>query len=142
MECEPLMDARKVATLLGVSLRTLDTLVARGEAPVFIRVGQARRWRMAEINAWIEVRLGGGGNIRYAEVFRELEQKYGPMVSGQALSRLLGYRTGADFRQAAMRGVLPVQVFTNPERKGKFAWVRDVAAWLVTLETNGRTTKK
>lgn len=142
MECEPLMDARKVATLLGVSLRTLDTLVARGEAPVFIRVGQVRRWRMAEINAWIEIRLCGGGNTRHAEVFRELEQKYGPMVSGQAMWRLLGYRTGVDFRQAAMRGVLPVQVFTNPEHKGEFAWIRDVAAWLVTLEANGRTTKK
>ena len=59
MECEPLMDARKVATLLGISLRTLDTLVARREAPAFIRIGQARRWRMAEINAWIEARLGG-----------------------------------------------------------------------------------
>lgn len=59
MECEPLMDARKVATLLGISLRTLDTLVARHEAPAFIRIGQARRWRMAEINAWIESRLGG-----------------------------------------------------------------------------------
>lgn len=59
MECEPLMDARKVATLLGISLRTLDTLVARREAPAFIRIGQARRWRMAEINAWIESRLGG-----------------------------------------------------------------------------------
>lgn len=59
MECEPLMDARKVAALLGISLRTLDTLVARGEAPAFIRIGQARRWRMAEINAWIEARLSG-----------------------------------------------------------------------------------
>lgn len=62
MECEPLMDARKVATLLGISLRTLDTLVARGESPAFIRIGQARRWRMAEINAWIEARLGGAGH--------------------------------------------------------------------------------
>jgi|APTNR8051073442_1049403.scaffolds.fasta_scaffold135814_1 predicted DNA-binding transcriptional regulator AlpA len=62
MECEPLMDARKVATLLGISLRTLDTLVARGEAPAFIRIGQARRWRMAEINVWIEARLGGTGH--------------------------------------------------------------------------------
>ena len=62
MECEPLMDARKVATLLGISLRTLDTLVARGEAPAFIRIGQARRWRMAEINTWIEDRLGGASH--------------------------------------------------------------------------------
>lgn len=62
MECEPLMDARKVAALLGISLRTLDTLVARGEAPAFIRIGQARRWRMAEINLWIEARLGGASH--------------------------------------------------------------------------------
>lgn len=63
MECEPLMDARKVAALLGVSLRTLDTLVARGESPAFIRIGQARRWRMAEINIWIEARLGSASRI-------------------------------------------------------------------------------
>lgn len=62
MECEPLMDARKVATLLGISLRTLDTLVARREAPAFIRIGQARRWRMAEINTWIEARLGSANH--------------------------------------------------------------------------------
>lgn len=58
MQCEPLMDARKVAKLLGISLRTLDALAARGEAPAFIRIGHARRWRMAEINTWIEARLG------------------------------------------------------------------------------------
>lgn len=58
MDCEPMMDARKVASLLGISLRTLDTLVARGEAPAFIRIGQVRRWRMAEITTWIEARLG------------------------------------------------------------------------------------
>ena len=58
MDCEPMMDARKVASLLGISLRTLDTLVARGEAPAFIRIGQIRRWRMAEITTWIEARLG------------------------------------------------------------------------------------
>ena len=63
MECEPLMDARKVATLLGISLRTLDTLVARGEAPAFIRIGQARRWRIAEINAWIDARLCHASHI-------------------------------------------------------------------------------
>lgn len=75
MECEPLMDARKVAALLGISLRTLDTLVARGEAPAFIRIGQARRWRMAEINAWIEARLGGVSHTRAL-----------PMQSSPALS--------------------------------------------------------
>lgn len=58
MDCEPMMDARTVASLLGISLRTLDTLVARGEAPAFIRIGQIRRWRMAEITIWIEARLG------------------------------------------------------------------------------------
>lgn len=58
MQCEPLMDARKVAKLLGISLRTLDALVSRGEAPAFIRIGYSRRWRMAEINTWIEARLG------------------------------------------------------------------------------------
>lgn len=58
MDCEPMMDARKVASLLGISLRTLDTLVARGEAPAFIRIGQIRRWRMAEVTTWIEARLG------------------------------------------------------------------------------------
>ena len=57
MNCEPMMDARKVASLLGISLRTLDTLVARGEAPAFIRIGQIRRWRMAEITTWIDARL-------------------------------------------------------------------------------------
>lgn len=75
MECEPLMDARKVATLLGISLRTLDTLVARREAPAFIRIGQARRWRMTEINMWIEARLGSANHATAVQTLPSATRK-------------------------------------------------------------------
>ena len=75
---------------------------------------------------------------RYLDVLHDLEAQYGPMVSGPPLRRLLGFRTGTAFRQADRRGALPLKLFSIPERRGKFAWVRDVAAWLVMLERGGQ----
>lgn len=60
----------------------------------------------------------------------ELKNKYGPFVGGANLRKLLGFMTYESFRQAEMRDVLPVKVFSLPHRQGKFALTEDVAAWL------------
>lgn len=59
--------------------------------------------------------------------------RYGPLVGGPELERLLGYTSNSAFRQAVHRGCLPVNVFTLPDRRGKFAFTSDIAEWLLTL---------
>lgn len=61
---------------------------------------------------------------------RDLLLAYGPIASGADLYRLLGYRSGAAFRQARRRGRLPVAVFPLEGRKGLFAYTKAIATWL------------
>lgn len=59
--------------------------------------------------------------------------RFGPIVGGTELERLLGFTSSPAFRQAYHRGRLPVKVFTLPERRGKFAFTADIAAWLASV---------
>lgn len=63
-----------------------------------------------------------------------LEQKYGPIISGPDLWKVLGFRSGEAFRQANHRGRVPVQTVKLPGRQGRFARVEDVAVWLEKLD--------
>lgn len=67
------------------------------------------------------------------QLLLDLEAQHGPLLSGPPLYRALGLPSAAAFRQAASRGQLPVPVFTIPNRRGRFALTRDVAAWLANL---------
>jgi hypothetical protein len=58
---------------------------------------------------------------------------YGPLVGGDTLIKLLGYSSGEAFRQAQHRGTVPIDVFTIPNRKGKFAFTNDLIRWLMDL---------
>lgn len=49
-------------------------------------------------------------------------EKYGPLIGGADLCRLLGYRSGDPFRQAKRRNQLPVGVFSVPQRRGTYAY--------------------
>lgn len=60
----------------------------------------------------------------------DLFGRFGPMVSGEDLRIALGYPSMDSFRQALARQQLPVTVFALPKRRGKYALVKDVAAWL------------
>jgi excisionase family DNA binding protein len=46
-------DANGVATLLGVSLRTVRRLVETGKLPAPIALGGCRRWLIADIENWL-----------------------------------------------------------------------------------------
>lgn len=60
----------------------------------------------------------------------DLLGRYGPMLGNDDLRLALGYPSREAFRQAAARDQLPVTVFALPNRRGKFALVKDVAHWL------------
>lgn len=50
---QPLLDARALSRFLSLSPRTLEALVARGEAPPYIWLGRQRRWRQEVVDAWL-----------------------------------------------------------------------------------------
>lgn len=60
----------------------------------------------------------------------DLTDRYGPLLSSSALTRVLGYASADAFRQALARKTVPVPVFRMPNRRGHFALTRDVAPWL------------
>lgn len=62
----------------------------------------------------------------------EMTREFGPMLSGERLSQALGYPSMGAFRQALLRGRVPVPVFSLPGRRGKYALVVDIAAWIAS----------
>lgn len=61
---------------------------------------------------------------------RELSTRYGPLISNDDLRVALGYVSMDAFRQALSRKTMPIPVFALPNRRGKYALVKDVARWL------------
>lgn len=67
----------------------------------------------------------------YADTLeRELFDRYGPLIANEDLRSALGYPSMNAFRLALSRKTVPIPVFTPSMRRGKYALVRDVAAWL------------
>lgn len=73
---------------------------------------------------------------------RDLLREHGPLVSNETLSTVLGYPSKDAFRQAILRGTIPIPIFDIENRRGKFALVRDVAAWLADQRDRAITKKK
>lgn len=57
-------------------------------------------------------------------------QRYGELLTGKPLYRMLGFASGETFRVANKRGNVPLPIFQLANRRGYFALTRDVAAWL------------
>ena len=55
-QAQYMIDVRKVAAILSISTRSVWRLVASEEFPQPIRFGRNVRWRLAEVEAWIEAR--------------------------------------------------------------------------------------
>lgn len=72
-------------------------------------------------------------HARQARIEKELLREHGAVIGGSPLYRLLGYRTGAAFRQAAKRGRLVIPTFFIEGRRWRFAATRDVAAWMASV---------
>ncbi|MDP3742929.1 MAG: hypothetical protein Q8Q76_01135 [Methylotenera sp.] len=73
-------------------------------------------------------------NQRLEKLANQLEQEltlqHGPMVSNDDLRIALGYASMDAFRQSLVRKTVPIPVFSLPNRRGKYALVKDLALWL------------
>ena len=56
VEESPLWGVNKTANYLGIPKGTLYPWVSRGEGPRSYRVGKYRKWKPAEVLAWLETR--------------------------------------------------------------------------------------
>lgn len=61
-----------------------------------------------------------------------LLRSLGATIGGAGLSHALGYPSPDAFRKAYQRGLIPITTFEIDGRKGRFAAVTDIAAWLWT----------
>lgn len=52
-----MIDVREVATILKVSTRSVWRLVAREELPQPLRAGRSVRWRLSDIESWIDASI-------------------------------------------------------------------------------------
>lgn len=66
-------------------------------------------------------------------IYEDLRRQHGPILGGEDLSKALGYRSLAAFRQARRRGQVEVELFSLPNRRGVFALGLEVARWLVKV---------
>lgn len=51
-------------------------------------------------------------------LYEDLRNQHGPILGGADLSKALGYRSLAAFRQARRRGQVEVKLFSLPNRRG------------------------
>ena len=64
------------------------------------------------------------------DIERELYCYIGPLLFGKHLYAALGFSNHDAFRQALSRKTIQVEIFSLPNRRGRFALSRDVARWL------------
>lgn len=48
------ISSKEIARILGISKSGVFQLTQRGEFPVGIRVGRNRRWRLSDVQTWID----------------------------------------------------------------------------------------
>jgi len=70
-------------------------------------------------------------NLNYSKEF--LLNRYGPLLGGDELVSILGFKTKAAFYRSVRMNTLGVEVFNIAGRKGKFALTENVANWLNTF---------
>jgi hypothetical protein len=64
---------------------------------------------------------------------QDLLKLYGsPILTIEQLQRALNYRSVAAVKQAIQRQSLPLHIFELPNRRGRFALVKDVCEFLAT----------
>ncbi len=69
-----------------------------------------------------------------------LVSKYGQLIASRDLVVELGFSSTAALRQSVHRNKLGFAVFTINNRRGKFAFAKDVASWLASQQS--KITKK
>lgn len=69
-----------------------------------------------------------------------LVSKYGQLIASRDLVVELGFSSAAALRQSVHRNKLGFAVFAINNRRGKFAFTKDVATWLANQQS--KVTKK
>ncbi|NVJ65341.1 MAG: hypothetical protein HWE16_02545 [Gammaproteobacteria bacterium] len=69
--------------------------------------------------------------ITAEELEKVLIEKYGILIGGENLWKVLGFQSAGSFQRAATRKLIPLKIFPIDNRKGKFALAHDVANYLV-----------
>jgi hypothetical protein len=59
-----------------------------------------------------------------------LLKEHGPILTAPETAKLLGYRSTEALKRARLRGILPVEMFAIPNRRGWFSSTQAVAAWV------------
>ena len=74
--------------------------------------------------------MESNGTSLAEKIEQGLLDRHGPMIGDDALRTALGFPSKAAFRQALSRHRIDIPIFSLPQRRGKFALVKDVAEWL------------
>lgn len=78
---------------------------------------------------WSMATFAPESGISLDYIIQALQDRFGMIVTGSDLVRLLGYRTPAAFRQAVHRQSLGVRTFFIRGRRGRCARTADIARW-------------
>ena len=57
---EPLLSERELAAICGLCMAAIRRWRLLGKGPRYIKVGAAVRYRLDDVNNWLETRPGGG----------------------------------------------------------------------------------
>lgn len=68
-----------------------------------------------------------------------LLKKYGALLYGHELWKVIGYPTSNAFRQAVKRKSVPVPTFKRAGYRMRFARTHDVAVWLAAMDYQNKT---
>lgn len=68
-----------------------------------------------------------------SDTIDRLFEKYGPLVGGEDLVRICGFRSARGLTLSARAGELGFRVFQLPARRGHYALTEDVGRWLLAL---------
>jgi len=70
----------------------------------------------------------------------ELLKLYGPVLTSQEISKILGFSTVHALRQAVLKGRLEIPLFRMAGKRGRFALTKEIASYVVSqrmaLETS------
>lgn len=62
-----LVSAKEFADRLGISVRTLEELIAQGKVPPYIKLGRLRRWHPEQVDKWINEQFARASEGKTAE---------------------------------------------------------------------------
>lgn len=61
-EMRRLLDTKELSSMTGVPERTFDQYAYQGRGPAFSKLGKHRRYRLEDVEAWINSNRHGGGD--------------------------------------------------------------------------------